>query len=56
MQTVIGRLEEKKWLKHREIGQAFLYSAVLALLFPFFAMLGQLSGMQLIRKPEICLI
>ena len=28
VQTVIGRLEEKGWLKHREIGQAFLYSAV----------------------------
>ena len=28
VQTVIGRLEGKGWLKHREIGQAFLYSAV----------------------------
>ncbi len=28
VQTVIGRLEEKGWLKHREIGQAFLFSAV----------------------------
>ena len=23
VQTVIGRLEEKGWLKHREVGQAF---------------------------------
>jgi predicted transcriptional regulator len=28
VQTVIARLEEKGWLKHREIGQAFMYSAV----------------------------
>jgi len=29
VQTVIGRLEEKGWLKHREIGQAFMYSSVI---------------------------
>ncbi len=28
VQTVIARLEEKGWLKHREIGQAFMYSAI----------------------------
>lgn len=28
VQTVIARLEEKGWLKHREVGQAFMYSAV----------------------------
>jgi BlaI family penicillinase repressor len=27
VQTVIFRLEEKGWLKHREIGQTFLFSA-----------------------------
>jgi BlaI family penicillinase repressor len=27
VQTVMARLEEKGWLKHREVGQAFLYSA-----------------------------
>ena len=29
VQTVIGRLEEKGWLKHRDVGQAFMYSAVM---------------------------
>ena len=29
VQTVIGRLEEKGWLKHRDVGQAFMYSAVI---------------------------
>lgn len=28
VQTVIGRLEEKGWLRHRNVGQAFFYSAV----------------------------
>ena len=28
VQTVVFRLEEKGWLKHREIGQAFMFSAV----------------------------
>ncbi len=28
IQTVIQRLEEKGWLRHREVGQAFLFSAV----------------------------
>jgi BlaI family penicillinase repressor len=27
VQTVMARLEEKGWLKHRDVGQAFLYSA-----------------------------
>lgn len=27
VQTMIFRLEEKRWLKHREVGQAFLFSA-----------------------------
>ena len=27
VQTVIFRLEEKGWLQHREIGQAFMFSA-----------------------------
>ncbi len=27
VQTVIFRLEEKGWLKHREVGQAFMFSA-----------------------------
>ena len=28
MQTVITRLEEKGWLRHREIGQTFIYSSL----------------------------
>jgi len=28
VQTMIIRLEEKGWLSHREVGQAFLYKAV----------------------------
>ena len=28
VQTMVIRLEEKGWLRHREVGQAFLYSAV----------------------------
>ncbi len=28
VQTVMTRLEEKGWLTHRNVGQAFLYSAV----------------------------
>ena len=27
VQTMIFRLEEKGWLKHREVGQAFMFSA-----------------------------
>jgi len=28
VQTMVIRLEEKGWLQHREVGQAFLYTAV----------------------------
>ena len=37
VQTMIVRLEEKGWLKHREQGRTFVYSALFAVLHPIFS-------------------